>query len=114
MNNQEVFDKVLEHARTQLERAINEEGQCCYFEESGLKCFIGALIPDEVYEPEMEAVSIYGLVGEYQSMAELFNGVNLDLLVLLQQVHDYQTPGLWEQDLRIIAEDFELTYKEEK
>lgn len=58
MSLQEVFDKVVNHAFTQKRRATsNNKGNypvCLYRASNGDRCFIGALIPDNEYDPAIE------------------------------------------------------------
>lgn len=54
MTNQELFDKCLTHLRQQGQRSVNESGECMYRAPDGGMCAIGALIPDEKYDPNFE------------------------------------------------------------
>lgn len=56
MNRQEVFDTALNHMRQQGKRAGGKYG-CSYRTPDGLKCAVGALIPDENYDPEIEGLT---------------------------------------------------------
>jgi hypothetical protein len=121
MNKQEVFNTVARHLFIQGKWAaeFNQEGYdqackesafygfgipqesdymtCRYRTDDGLKCAIGSLIPDEVYNPAMDNVGgVYGLAQEFpQVMEQLFditddNDINLGFLGALQSVHDSQ------------------------
>ena len=59
MNRQQVFDAVVHHLAKQGKRStFTRPGQgfsmCRYRGYGGLKCAIGALIPDELYHPRLE------------------------------------------------------------
>lgn len=92
MNNQEAFDKVCDHLM-QMIVPSKEDGLCVYRGENGLKCAIGTLIPDELYFPSLES---YGSVNdlmnttakELEPIQKLFKGLNLNLLIDLQIIHD--------------------------
>lgn len=47
--NQAIFNQVYTHLLTQNEKCEDENG-CAYRNEQGLKCAVGCLITDEVYE----------------------------------------------------------------
>ena len=110
MTNQELFDKVVAHARTQREKSINEEGTCLYRGPRGLKCFIGALIPDDKYTPKLEGKSAGGpTVGETWGLNLEVPGQK-DLAYLLQKIHDLRPIVDWEDEFRCLATNFNLTY----
>ena len=55
MNAQELFDKVLAHSRTMTEKSQrSEDGRCMYRDGKGGECFIGCLLPDDKYTPNMD------------------------------------------------------------
>ena len=52
----------------------------CYYrhpQDSSVRCVMGHLIPDEMYEPEMESFNAMGLLQNYPDLAEHL-GINLD------------------------------------
>ena len=110
MTNQEVFDKVVAHARQQGCKAVNEDGRVCMYRDGlGNKCFAGIFIPDEDYKPEMEGNTIRRLVMDYN----LFSGVDTNLLYDLQGLHDNCHPGVWETKFKDFADTRGLVYKEQ-
>ena len=110
MTNQELFDKVVAHARSQREKAVNEEGSCLYRGPRGLKCFIGALIPDDKYTPELEGRSGGGpIVGKVWGLNLEVPGQK-DLSYKLQEIHDISPIVSWENEFELIAAAFNLTY----
>lgn len=117
---QEVYDFVVNHLRTQGCRAmtvIDGRLQCAYRGKNGTKCAVGALIPDDVYDPEWEGANVRHLVLSVYVGGPVFKR-NMDLLSALQwRVHDpehhWDTDGLnayGEQGLRDVAADFGLVY----
>jgi hypothetical protein len=110
---QEVFDQVIAHARTQKVKAQRggdlDSLRCMYRTPGGLKCFVGALIPDAHYEPKLDEKGyvVADLIG-------LFNFEYLKpherLLVDLQNVHDDWQPKEWEDRFQIVAGRHGLTY----
>lgn len=112
MTNQEAFEAVYKHLLTQMERS-SVPNQTCIGSESckyrgprGLKCAIGCLIPDELYDPSIEGVSADDLSD--RGFRPLFSGVNTALLQRLQDVHDDNEPGSWRGALVDVAEQFGL------
>lgn len=84
MNNQEAFDRIANHIFTQGERAYTEGDGCQYRTKTGLKCAVGALIPDEDYYPGMERISLF----EISQKVEALRGLDISMLRSLQTVHD--------------------------
>ena len=57
---QPIFDKVATHFLSMTAPSSAPDKSMCYYrdESSGNRCFIGALIQDEDYRPEIEGVSV--------------------------------------------------------
>lgn len=123
MNKQEIFNKVVEHARTQKQKAINKYGSCRYRTEDGLKCFVGALIPDDKYDPVIEGINPFSVESggneSWEISARKMNsilteiGYNIEhkeLLLKLQSIHDSFDPSKWEDQLKSFANKYNLTY----
>lgn len=123
MNNQEIFDKVLTHIRTQKKPASDSQGDCYYRAADGSMCAAGCLIKDEHYNPEMEnSDTTHHLVAN----ALIYSGVDVSnertglLLLDLQKAHDRSATAFREQGKRFmdeyetrmiqVAEDFSLKY----
>lgn len=117
MTPQQIFDAVVAHARQQPERALNEFGHCRYRDHYGRKCFVGALIPDELYQPRMENQSVEAVFEFFpeveahiiQDDQEHKSSIKF-LLIKLQDIHDYYTPEVWEDKFRDLAQQSNLTY----
>jgi len=117
MNRQEVFNKVWEHAHTQKEKSLAKKGDpdenlCRYRGDNGTKCFIGALIPNEVYEEDMEGMNVanlverFSIVGRTLGLAENVTRDSSDMrfLARLQYIHDSYPPSEWDDELRYFAD----------
>jgi len=106
MNEQETFDKVVEHLRKQNELS-QRNGTCLYRGPNGLKCAAGCLIPDELYEARME-----GKIVSASILNKVFKDYNIDLIGSLQKCHDYTEIEDWEGKFKAIANLYDLVYKE--
>lgn len=113
MNNQEVFDKVAIHLLAQNKKSINDlSSRCRYRGLNGLRCAIGALIPDYIYDPEIEGGNVFS---EKVLNCLIRSGVydydddeKFELLRGLQKIHDHYEPNLWEEKLRHLAKKHNL------
>jgi hypothetical protein len=103
MTDQEIFDKValhlLEYGRLGIR---SEDGSgCVYKTDTGLSCAVGCLIPDDLYDPLVEGMSIshfddmINIGGETGAILEkisehlgLKDAKRSKLLRGLQQIHD--------------------------
>ena len=108
MTRQDLFDTVVRHLRAQKQRAVAKQGRsmCAYRTPDGLKCAIGCLIPDELYDPLFEGKSAFWLLTDDGPKARAVRdncGASTDqtvvaLLASLQDVHDrrenWDTHGL--------------------
>jgi len=63
-DRQKVFDTMLKHLREQQVPATTEFGSCRYRTPGGLKCAVGILIPDEIYQPKFEDGSCFEEIAE--------------------------------------------------
>lgn len=108
MNNQEVFDAVVNHLRAQNKKCLNVAGHCVYRNGEGDKCAIGSMIPDEVYEIGMEQKMLSTLVYHWEGLKHLdpFS----DLLGDLRHVHDAEKVENWEKAFQAVAKSYNLNY----
>jgi hypothetical protein len=89
MTPKRILDVVVGHFHKQRRRCPTE-GQCFYrFADD--RCFIGALIDDEHFDPLMEGYRVKELAERFP-MPNWFVA-NLDLIEKLQILHDH--PGNW-------------------
>jgi hypothetical protein len=62
---------------------------CMYRNPQGAKCAVGCLIPDEMYNPQMENTgTVYEIFPEYPSLQYYFGKENLMFLSSCQRWHD--------------------------
>jgi hypothetical protein len=94
MTRQEIFDKVVAHFAVQRVAAA-EYGMCMYRTPDGRKCAIGALIPDEAYNPNCEAAPVSDLFIHHPKMMQAsgLRSEDQDLLSDLQVAHDDTATG---------------------
>lgn len=106
---QEALDMVTTHLLRQGAKAISEHGKCSYRTSDGKKCAVGALIPDEMYDPAFDTndtgVRALRLFGKPLFADELF-----PLLMNLQHLHDTGLLTQWPVGLRQIAAAHGLTF----
>ena len=118
MTSQEIFNKVCEHLMTQKAKAvIQEENEsvptCMYRTPEGLKCAVGGLIPDEMYNPVIEGKP-FNLMGlddcpELNGIAQKLGLIeDIDLIHRLQRIHDSDRIEDWSKRLRRVGENHDL------
>lgn len=90
----EMFDKVSKHLLTQNTRCM-ENLLCRYRNSEGMKCAIGALIPDELYSPSMEGYIARQLNQQHNLWPEELNLLASDL----QNIHDCYEVSSWNEKL---------------
>lgn len=90
----EMFDKVSKHLLAQNARCM-ENLLCRYRNSEGMKCAIGALIPDELYSPSMEGCIARQLNQRYNLWPEELNPLAADL----QDIHDCRDVSSWKEEL---------------
>lgn len=124
---QKVFDKIWERAGTKVLAQAENSGDCLYRTPEGLCCFIGALIPNDVYDPEIEGASLSrdDASGKI-CIPHIFDNVlrasgidteNPELVSLLekcQRIHDSERIVKWDNKLQELAEQYDLTVPERK
>ena len=127
MTEQEIFDTVLTHLREQGKAAATDDGGCRYRGPDGTACAVGCLIPDELYDPVIEGLSVSQIIraavylhDQAQARAPLTRITNhigaehLQLLQELQDAHDVYLSdsgmAAWEERMHWIARDFYLKY----
>lgn len=119
-NKQEIFDIASVHLIRQDKRSVYPtptsivgETGCAYRGDGGCACAIGALIPDDKYDPAMENHSVWSLIEAFPAaLAHLgvTKGSNDNgFLGQLQGVHDGSGPIRWPAALRNLAKEHGLT-----
>jgi hypothetical protein len=120
MTAQEIFSVVWERAKDQ-NFAVDtpETGVCMYRAPNGLKCFVGDLIPDDIYHKGIENHSAEELINNRNACARFFTAEDLEIdiaiefILSLQSVHDKtEDPAEWPNDLIDIARSYSLRVPE--
>lgn len=95
MNRQEIFNRVVEHAKTMRGPSYimydRHFPTCAYRGCNGNKCLIGAVLPDNLYCPDMEASIIEDILTQYPEVDDYFqvqNEDDVEFLTRLQICHD--------------------------
>lgn len=112
MNKQEIFDKVVVHLATQGKRAMHGD-DCQYRTPDGLKCAVGCVLPDDLYNPEMDSPNgslsgISEVAKRYPEVKAYFGKDNITFLSKLQMIHDYRRKNSLFESLKNLAEDYDL------
>ena len=116
MDKQQIFDKVAKHLLTQNKKSVTKDGMCYYRHPTdNLRCAIGCLIPNDVYEPSMEKKTVLQLLARYPDLRQIFGvDICLDLksasfLTCLQDIHDNFEPKDWRDMLKHFAAKHNLS-----
>jgi hypothetical protein len=89
----EIHQEVITRLKAQGSRGTSQDGERCHYRTpNGLKCAVGVLIPDDLYNPSREGHKVRTLFNEHTSLHTLFSPDILeeaiDLLAQLQHIHD--------------------------
>lgn len=110
INRQEIFDRIVFHARRQQSRAINIFGGCAYRAPDGTKCFIGALIPESNYKSELEGLSIRKSAIQIAAFGHALKEDDKKFLAEMQRIHDHVDVVDWEDSFKFVAKKYDLNY----
>lgn len=105
ITDQTIIAAVAYHLLCQGERSTDGQGYCCYYSDTGAKCAVGALIPQELYNPSLEG---WGISREPMSSVLEVLGLrtHVRVLYILQNIHDSGYPQVWPSMLRALAEEY--------
>jgi hypothetical protein len=120
MNRQEIFDTVARHLLSQgkkceIPTTPHEDGVCMY-RYNGMACAVGVLIPDDLYNESMEGYTISVLIGTHLPRRHRRYTFpdwicdNIDFIVELQRVHDWEEPRDWVSKLEELARNNNLVW----
>lgn len=116
MKNQEIFNRVVRHLRTQGKAARDTEGNCYYRicrNNEVLKCAAGCLIEDENYTSDIEHHSVERVMANYDDIFPVFEDMGgKHLLARLQAIHDQSGVGSWEFLFKEVANEWNLELPE--
>ena len=109
-SRQEVFDFVVKHLLTQNKASnlYDENGLllgCAYRGKDGMKCAVGCLIPDHLYDENMESNDYETVMNKYG-----FSSAHHEILSKLQTIHDMSYEDEWKEDLEVMANEFDLAW----
>jgi len=115
MTRQQIFDHVVEHAREmpekcQVDGTRQSALQCVYRDGKGNACFVGSLIPEERYTPEIEGGSLHDQSLALDALEGVIELSDQPFLKELQIIHDCSIPPLWDEKFAIFAEEYNLTF----
>ncbi len=114
-DRQKAFDTMLDHLRKQGEPSVRN-GWCVYRDDAGNKCAVGALIPDEVYTPEIEYLLLVDIVQKFYGNTAVYDFLQEAQLTLHDRAYYLlQTEGepflaTLEQEAREFAFKYNLDY----
>ena len=119
LTNQKLFEIVWERSKDKR-RALKSPttSACSYRSHDGLKCFIGAAMPDKIYSKRMDGMlgnsglGFRELVSHFPIAQGYFINIREDFATELQRCHDSIPPDEWEKELLHLATDYELTVPE--
>lgn len=107
LSKQEIFDKVEQHLLSQGKKAKEiMTGKCKYKTLDNLKCAVGCLIPDELYDPQIEGnkVSLDPTIPIGQILFKAGippnDGTIEFMLDDLQRTHDFYSVEEWPTRLK--------------
>jgi len=104
MTDQDAFNTMVNHLRAQGKRSTDGRG-CRYRGLGGLKCAIGALIPDEKYDAciegySVDAAMVLGLLNQPE--------LDVDMLLEMQELHDKMEVKDWASGFVHVAKRYHL------
>lgn len=109
---QEAFDKVCAHIKAQGHKSYDSDRNQCLYRNGPDKCAIGALIPDEEYQPEFDGRANSCVVAVAPKVPAL-QGLSGSFLLKLQEAHDHANEDNFVPSalglLRVAAREYDLS-----
>jgi len=99
---EEVFEYIKHHLLTQMKKCVNDRGLCLYRNEQGLKCAAGCLIPDDLYNPDLEHERWSALVRQQFAPAD-----HKQLIQRMQYMHDERPVSDWKLALDKLEDELD-------
>ena len=106
MNNQEAFERSVTGLFNQGVRSFVGDVPT-YHRCDGRKCAIGMLIPDELYDKEIEGRTVGSLYDDGYCY-DIFDSVSRELLRELQLIHDSWSVDNWYEEFRRVGIAYDL------
>lgn len=92
---QDIFEHIATHLIKQGKASFNG-AICAYRGKDGYSCAIGCLIPDEEYSRKMEGGGVSELMAKfYPEINKEIDRDKQNLLIRMQNIHDYWNPVDW-------------------
>ena len=109
LTSQQVFDRAASHLLKQGFRSeLPDRSACAYRGRNGMMCAVGALIPDEMYDPAMEKKGVGAFPEYFPEVFKHISGEQPHLICDLQEMHDHWEPSSWRKRLGKIAKSYHL------
>lgn len=110
---QKTFTKIVNHLRKQNCKSINNKNICLYRGPNSTMCAAGCLIPDSLYDQDLENRSVINDI-TLTKVGELILKLNYCPIIAskLQGVHDNYNIDSWEEHFSMIAEIYYLKLEE--
>ena len=107
MKKKQVFKTVATHLLKQNEVSTDGSGnQCMYKSGKGMFCAVGVLIDYEYYSWDLESLpadSVEVIKALEKSLGSKITGKDTDLLICLQNIHDFASVDTWYEELEDLA-----------
>ncbi len=107
MKKKQVFKKIATHLLKQNVASTDESGnQCMYTNGRGMFCAVGVLIDYEYYSRDLEsnpADSAEVIKALEKSLGSKITRKDTDLLICLQNIHDYASVDTWYEELEDLS-----------
>jgi len=117
MNNQEAAEKMAYHLGFQNKQSKDGNGNCLYRGPNELKCALGCLIPDELYESKFDYGGLglgWNACGLINYGPEILRNLDEDLLLYFQIIHDSYSPSEWRNTIQSYMNKFPEDVNKEK
>jgi len=107
MKKKQVFKRVATHLLKQNEVSTDGGGnQCMYKNGKGMFCAVGVLIDYEYYSWDLESLpadSVEVIKALNKSLDTKLTRKDTDLLICLQNIHDFASVDTWYEELEDLA-----------
>jgi len=119
VDRQAIFDRVVGHMLVQNEKSlamIEDRLLCRYRGPRNLRCGIGAIIPDNIFESTMEFSRIAVLLHtpdantRLREHFEIENSEDIAFLTVLQSIHDSVAVENWMNQFEVFAKTYNLRW----
>lgn len=102
LTKQQIFDQVVTQIVTQGGQSKSRDGACMYRGEHNRRCAVGAIMPDELYDINMEGEAVDDLLSHLDNVhSPLYDSegihflaaLDVTFLAELQIAHDFRLQG---------------------